>query len=245
MDLFGGSGLLSHTVKSEKPNAKVIYNDFDNFKQRLESIKTTNYILEQIRPIVASYKKNTRLSVEDKNEIFKIIEKQHKKGFVDFVTLSANILFSMNYANSIADLKKEHFYAKVRKSNYEVKDYLSGVEIVKDDYKNLFDKYAKNPNVVFLVDPPYLSTDCTTYSSHKYWKLKDYLDVLTILHKNNYFYFTSNKSSIVELCEWIATNTNYQNPFKGSKIVYQYNTTTHNSGYTDIMLHRYTTTTTL
>ncbi|WP_256948482.1 DNA adenine methylase [Flavobacterium psychrophilum] len=30
VDLFGGSGLLSHTVKSIYPGAKVVYNDFDN-----------------------------------------------------------------------------------------------------------------------------------------------------------------------------------------------------------------------
>ena len=32
VDLFGGSGLLSHTVKSEYPTARVIYNDFDNYR---------------------------------------------------------------------------------------------------------------------------------------------------------------------------------------------------------------------
>ncbi len=31
VDLFGGSGLLSHVVKSKYPNAKVIYNDFDDY----------------------------------------------------------------------------------------------------------------------------------------------------------------------------------------------------------------------
>lgn len=31
VDLFGGSGLLSHITKHEKPNATVVYNDFDNY----------------------------------------------------------------------------------------------------------------------------------------------------------------------------------------------------------------------
>lgn len=29
VDLFGGSGLLSHITKREKPNARVIYNDYE------------------------------------------------------------------------------------------------------------------------------------------------------------------------------------------------------------------------
>ena len=33
VDLFGGSGILSHTVKQLKPNAKVVYNDYDDFSK--------------------------------------------------------------------------------------------------------------------------------------------------------------------------------------------------------------------
>ena len=46
VDLFGGSGLLSHTVKSVYPEAKVIYNDFDNYSERLKNIpKPIKYLL--------------------------------------------------------------------------------------------------------------------------------------------------------------------------------------------------------
>ena len=34
VDLFGGSGLLSHITKCQKPNAEVIFNDFDNYRHR-------------------------------------------------------------------------------------------------------------------------------------------------------------------------------------------------------------------
>lgn len=33
VDLFGGSGLLSHITKRMRPDAKVIYNDFDNYRK--------------------------------------------------------------------------------------------------------------------------------------------------------------------------------------------------------------------
>jgi site-specific DNA-adenine methylase len=38
VDLFGGSGLLSHTVKQYYPDANVIYNYFDNYSQRLDNV---------------------------------------------------------------------------------------------------------------------------------------------------------------------------------------------------------------
>lgn len=36
VDVFGGSGLLPHTAKRTKPKAKVIYNDFDGYAERLK-----------------------------------------------------------------------------------------------------------------------------------------------------------------------------------------------------------------
>lgn len=40
VDLFGGSGLLSHTVKQERPDARVIYNDYDGYHLRLANCVT-------------------------------------------------------------------------------------------------------------------------------------------------------------------------------------------------------------
>ena len=95
--------------------------------------------------------------------------------------------------------EKQTLYNCVRHSNYDVSGYLDGLMIVNYDYKELFNKYKHLDNVVFLVDPPYLSTEVGTYKN--YWRLSDYLDVLNVLKNNSYVYFTSDKSSIVELCE--------------------------------------------
>ena len=38
VDLFGGSGLLSHITKCVRPDATVVYNDFDNYRCRLVNI---------------------------------------------------------------------------------------------------------------------------------------------------------------------------------------------------------------
>ena len=52
VDLFGGSGLLSHTVKAIYPESRVIYNDFDNYCQRLENIDKTNQLIRDLRVIL-------------------------------------------------------------------------------------------------------------------------------------------------------------------------------------------------
>lgn len=111
----------------------------------------------------------------------------------------------MKYATNLEELRKETFYNTVRKCDYNpCLDYLDGLEIVSCDYKELFNKYKDMPDVVFLIDPPYLSTEVGTYTMN--WGLSDYLDVLQTLVGTNYIYFTSNKSSIIELCDWIGKN---------------------------------------
>ena len=53
VDLFGGSGLLSHVTKRTKPESTVVYNDFDNYRCRLRHIPQTNRLIADLRDIVA------------------------------------------------------------------------------------------------------------------------------------------------------------------------------------------------
>ena len=89
--------------------------------------------------------------------------------------------------------------------------------------------------MVFLVDPPYLSTEVGTYKM--YWRLPDYLDVLTVLKEHPFVYFTSNKSSILELCDWIDRNPLIGSPFKNCRKVEFNAHINYNSKYTDMMLY--------
>lgn len=238
VDLFGGSGLLSHTVKNYYPDAKVVYNDFDGYSNRLENVDKTNALLSDIRIICAkSDTRKERLSDELHSEIIGRISKE--KGFIDWVTISSSLLFSMNYVTSFEQLKKEKFYNKVRLSDYRVDGYLEGVDRVRKDYRDLFAEYKDHPNVVFLVDPPYLSTDCSTYSRPDYWKLADYLNVLKTIEDTSYFYFTSNKSQIIELCDWMQTRGYCKSPFDGATMVTVNTSLTYNASYEDIMIYAY------
>lgn len=237
VDLFGGSGLLSHTIKQYCPLAKVVYNDYDNYRLRLENVDNTNKLISDIRAIAIDCPKDKIIAEPQRSFIVKrVLQEEQTKGYVDYITLSSNILFSMKYVLSFAQLEKETLYNCIRLSDYNTENYLEGVVVESLDYKEMFSKYQEKSNVVFLVDPPYLSTDVGTYKNC--WKLKDYLDVLDVLNGTNYIYFTSHKSNIIELCDWIANKPAFYNPFAGSTTSTVNNQVTFNSSYTDIMLHK-------
>ncbi len=237
IDLFGGSGLLSHTVKTVYPNAKVVYHDFDNYRQRLAVVSQTNNILDKLRVILKDYPRGKRIVGPQRDKVLKVLANADKLGYVDYITLSSSLKFSMNYGNCLNDFIHDSLYNKIRISDYNADGYLQNVEVVRMDYKALFKKYKECENVVFLVDPPYLSTDSSTYGSNGYWRLQDYLDVLFVLINQNYFYFTSNKSQVVELCEWISTVSTTANPFAQAVKINVNTSVTHQSAYTDIMYH--------
>lgn len=237
VDLFGGSGLLSHIAKCQKPGATVVYNDFDNYRLRLESIPRTNALLSDLRDIAEGIPKHGYIRGKRREEIFARLEKEEREhGYIDFITVSSALMFSMKYKLSIPEMRKESLYNNIRKSDYpEAPDYLEGITVVSCDYKELFEQYKDTPGVVFLIDPPYLSTDVGTYNM--YWKLANYLDVLTILPGHRFVYFTSNKSAIVELCDWLGRNPTLGNPFIGCRKVEFNATMNYNAHYTDMMLY--------
>lgn len=236
VDLFGGSGLLSHITKHFHPEARVIYNDFDNYRLRINNIPRTNRLLESIRSIASQFDRHKPITGVARAQIFALLEQEEKEtGYLDFITLSSSLMFSMKYKMSIEGMRGETLYNNVRKYGYEpCPDYLAGLEIVSCDYRELFEQYKDTPGVVFLVDPPYLSTDVGTY--RMYWRLADYLDVLSVLTGHNFIYFTSDKSCIVELCEWMGRNPSLGNPFAHCQRREFNATMNFNAHYKDIML---------
>ena len=123
--------------------------------------------------------------------------------------------------------------------DYVTDGYLDGLEIVRTDYSELCQKYRDVPGTLFIADPPYLSTDVKTYKSVQCWTMKNYLDILTALNGQNYVYFTSDKSQIVELCQWIDRNKDkVANIFEGASVTTVKSPTSGRNSYTDIMLYK-------
>lgn len=238
VDLFGGSGLLAHITKRLRPDATVVYNDFDNYRERLAHIPQTNALLHDLRQIAGGVPKHKPIKGELRARVFERLWKEEQAvGYIDFITISASLMFSMKYELSIKDMEKQSLYNNIRKNDYPLsEDYLEGLTVESCDYRLLYKKYKDSPGVVFIVDPPYLSTDVGTYKM--YWRLSDYLDVLNVLKGNPSVYFTSDKSSIIELCRWLGENKSLGNPFEGCERLDFNAHVNYEAGYKDTMLVR-------
>ena len=237
VDLFGGSGILSHTAKAVKPNAVVVYNDFDNFRKRLEHIPYTNALLDKIRPLACSVDKQHRIPNDVRDRIRELVRNEEREvGFVDFYTISVSLMFPMKYTTSLGEFLKATLYNRVPGNGYDAEGYLDGLTIVSEDYKVLFERYKDMPNVLFVLDPPYLSTDVGSYT--EYWSLSKYLDVLQLLMSHDFVYFTSNKSQLLELCEWIGKSGIGCNLFEGARRIELPARLNHSSEYIDIMMYK-------
>lgn len=238
IDLFGGSGLLSHTIKTTYSNAHVIWNDYDNFAHRLALIPTTNEIIAKLRPIVANYPKGTNIS-KLKPTILKLLS-QYSPEVLDYITLSANLLFSGKYATNLQNLAKDSFYSKVAQTPYNADGYLAGVERRQTDYRNLIAEFEHTPNTVFILDPPYLSTDISSYAGAQNWKLKDYLHIVKCLNAMpHYIYFGSNKGQLLDLFDFLANEYDLPSPFNNTTRVTVSTSVNYSSSYEDLMIYKY------
>ena len=235
VDLFGGSGLVSHTIKRARPDCRVVYNDYDHYSERLEHIGRTNEMLAALRPLVAPVPHKMRIDEPVRSQVVKEVKRWHESGYVDWFSISSNLHFTMNYSHNYEEFSKQTLYNRVRQDDYNADGYLEGVEVVSMDYRRLFDQFRLVPDVVFILDPPYLSTDCGTYKSDNYWRLSDYLDVLKCLQGTRFVYFTSSKSTIVELADWMGRNPAVGNPFEGARVV-RHHVSGQALNYDDIML---------
>lgn len=234
VDLFGGSGILSHVAKHERPDARVIFNDYDFYCDRLSHLCTTNEMLSVIRPLLVDVPKDKKIPDGLRRQILSIVKRYDDAGYVDYITLSSSILFSGKYVTSYEGLTKQTMYNTMKQSGYSADGYLDGLEVEHCDYRELFARFPDKDKTLFLIDPPYLSTEVGAYKC--YWKLTDYLDVLKLLNGTRFIYFTSSKSHIIELCKWIDENAQLGGVLNGAEIHTQTNNINYNSGFTDIML---------
>lgn len=236
VDLFGGSGLLSHVVKRERPDAVVIYNDFDGYRTRLDNIPRTNALISKLRGIMGGGKSDAqRIPSPLRERLLATIAEEEASGYVDYITIAANLCFPGKRATSYDELVKQTLYNNIVASPYDASGYLDGLIVESCDYRELVAQYRDRPDVVFLADPPYLSTDVSTYMMS--WSLSDYLDVIAALAGQRYIYFTSSKSSIVELCDWLGHNADVGNMFADASRVDIAARVNHSSSYSDIMLY--------
>lgn len=214
LDVFGGSGLVAHTIKHQRPDLRVVWNDFDNYHRRLELIPKTNEILEKLREVIQA-DKSSRL---ESNEPVLGVINQYTDENIDWITLSSAITFTGQYVTNRKQLQTKGLYNCIPAGNYCAKGYLEGVERVQSDYADLIEEFDGIEGLVIVADPPYLSTDADRYYEGKYWTLAKYLNVIKLITQAEmWIYFTSEKSHLVELFDSLEKIFGIRNPLQGHR----------------------------
>ena len=207
LDLFGGSGLLSHTIKQTYPSARVIYNDHDNFIGRIENLKQTNAIIDELREYGAQrgIKYAQRLEKEERAGVGAILRTREERGeFVDYATLGASLLFSARRANSLKELMGGSIYWRIPKKNYpQPHDYLEGVERVSGDFRAVYEAHKDARELVLVCDPPYLSTLQNAYGK-EWFRVEDFLALMDIVEKHPFIFFSSERSEFYALVKHLT-----------------------------------------
>ena len=210
IDLFGGSGILSHWTKNTYKDAIVIYNDFDNYRERLNNISTTNELMKDLREILKDVP-NRKLIDEEKTKQIKDLFKDYKNNnkFIDLKTLVHQLHFTKCINVETEDIDKflkYKLYNNLNKNDIEISDdYLNGLNIVSMDWKKLYNyckETFKNYKICFILDPPYLYTDKTQYNC-RFWRLKDSIELLDILKNYPFIFFNSSISGFKEFVDVI------------------------------------------
>lgn len=212
VDLFGGSGLLAHTAKQARPDLRVIWNDHDDFTSRLAGIPDTNVLLGKIRALLKDAPKGKRVADGLRAQVLATIK--NWGGYLDPITVSSELFFAMNYASGIEDFESKTYYNNTKEKIYTADGYLEGVETTRLDFRKLAAQFQADPRVCFVMDPPYLSTEIGHYKH--FWRMADSLDTLSILEGHPFFYFSSDKSRIIELCDWMERQHGIPSPFRNA-----------------------------
>ena len=237
VDLFGGSGLLSRIAKDTLPDARVIYNDYDGYSDRIAAIPETNKILLEIAEIIADLPKEKLIPEPIKSRLFERLEYYDGLGYVDWITISNAITFSGKFCRTFPELTKSRLYNRLKHPKVEYSpadDYLDGLEVIKKDYREILNEHKRDSQSLIIADPPYLATDCRSYRNGNYWGLTENLTILSSLNGKNFIYFTSEKTQLIELCQWLES-TYGNNPLDG-RCYSRRVPINHDAGYRDIMI---------
>lgn len=198
VDAFGGSGLLSHTTKQVLPKARVVYNDFDGYAERLAHIDDTNRLRRMIFAVLEreNIAKNFRLPENVKAEITTIMHNFY--GYKDLNCIASWLLFSGKQAPNFDFLFSEAWYRKIRESDYPTASgYLSGVEIIRENAHTLIPTFAHDPKTLLVLDPPYICTAQGSYRQDEYFGMVQFLRLMSVV-RPPFIFFSSTRSELID-----------------------------------------------
>ena len=168
-------------------------------------------------------------------ECLRVIGEYEREGRVDYITISARLLFGTHYALSYEQMKREGFYNKLGKTQYDASGYIDGLEVVRKDFRELIKSFGQCKNVLFIADPPYTQTMYGHYAGTS-WNESDDADLIRALNGCKYIFFTSNKTGIIEHIDMPGRRANKSPILYARQSITSERMPTCNSAFTDYMI---------
>jgi len=201
LDAFGGSGLLSHAAKHHKPAARVIYNDYDGYADRLRHIPDINRLRRILEDVLRYYPRGVHLNTTKRAEVVAAI--RAFDGHVDLNCLISWLLFSGNQASTIEELCGKTMYHTLRRSDFPAADgYLDGLEITRESYATLLPQHAANPRCLLVLDPPYICTMQGAYKQQGYFGMVEFLRLMQHV-RPPFIFFSSTRSELPDYLQLV------------------------------------------
>ncbi len=190
---------MAHVAKRTKPNAEVIYNDFDDYHKRLQLIPETNQLRRQLADILGDSPSDKKLDNQIKQAVLACVESQTS---IDMLSVSSWLLFSGKHAADVETLKKMTLYNCIRRSDYDAaSDYLDGLMVVKKDFEALLRPYLNDDKCLLLLDPPYTSTTQGMYANSEYFGMIQFLRLMRLV-RPPFIFFGSTRSEMVDYLDF-------------------------------------------
>ena len=234
IDVFGGSGLLAHNAKYTCRKARVIFNDYDDFQSRLSRINETEQIRKELVSMTKDVDKINPISLEIKNKIIEYLKNKEKEWKLDYHTISSYLIFSGNFIYSIEEMNLRNLYKRTAIQTLDCEGYLTGVERIRKCFTELL-KEKIDGKVLYLLDPPYINT-IQGYHRDKssYFGLLSQLALFELM-KPPFFYFTSNRSEIMDFVEKPSV---YSHLFDNCEIFTKTGSVNSSAAFIDILIKR-------
>lgn len=203
IDCFGGSGLISHNIKQWYPSNRVVWNDYDNYQERLNHIDTTEQLRQEMAKIINdTTPPKDKLHPHTKEKILTLLQDKAQSGtFIDYTTISAYLLFSGNYAKTYQELAKNIFYNHLTSNPLNKEGYLAGVERTQADFRDLLESYKDITNKYLILDPPYLQTQKGNYNDS--FQLAQFFNLIERVQKP-YMFFGSHRSDVLPCFAYLS-----------------------------------------
>ncbi|UOP06501.2 hypothetical protein [Alysiella crassa] len=142
-----------------------------------------------------------RLPETVKAEITTII--QAFDGYKDLNCIASWLLFSGKQAPDFDFLFGEAWYRKIRESDYPIASgYLDGVEIIRENAHTLIPKFAHDPKMLLVLDPPYICTAQGSYRQDDYFGMVQFLRLMSVV-RPPFIFFSSTRSEFVDYLDWV------------------------------------------